>query len=237
MFDVLVNTLAAKVFTLLTGIFVLVYIGAYGVITYFRYAAKNGALYASIKQNKTGEQDVELSPKILKMMLIVYTVVNIVAFLFLIAADSIAIQLYAIIALALSEGLIIGTLLLSLNENIGLKVLQLTIITTCITGAISYFANINTAWLGNYLLFALLMLLVLQCIRLFIKITGWKRKIITLIGIVLFIAFLLYDFNLLKSANSTGALNTWKTAIDFAVNIYLDIINLFYNILDLLSDS
>ena len=48
-----------------------------------------------------------------------------------------------------------------------------------------------------------------------------------------FTLFLIYDFNRLeKLAND----ESWATAIDISVNIYLDIINLFLDLLEILSE-
>jgi len=44
------------------------------------------------------------------------------------------------------------------------------------------------------------------------------------LGAVIFTLYLLYDFNRLETMVGD---ETWGTAIDIAVNIYLDIINLF----------
>ena len=49
-------------------------------------------------------------------------------------------------------------------------------------------------------------------------------------GIVIFTLYLVYDFDSLKQANAAGD-NSWGTAVDIAVNIYLDIINLFIELL------
>ena len=58
----------------------------------------------------------------------------------------------------------------------------------------------------------------------------------TIGGIVLFTFYLIYDFNRLEKAMARGD-ESWGTAVDLAVNIYLDIINLFLLILEALSES
>jgi FtsH-binding integral membrane protein len=55
-------------------------------------------------------------------------------------------------------------------------------------------------------------------------------------GIVIFTLYLVYDFDRLKQANIAGD-NSWGTAIDIAVNIYLDIINLFIELLIAMSEN
>ena len=45
-----------------------------------------------------------------------------------------------------------------------------------------------------------------------------------------------YDFNRLEKAIAAGD-SSWSTAIDIAVNLYLDIINLFIDLLIILAES
>jgi len=47
---------------------------------------------------------------------------------------------------------------------------------------------------------------------------------------------LLYDFNRLEKAIASGD-TSWSTAIEIAVNLYLDIINLFLDLLEILATS
>ena len=56
------------------------------------------------------------------------------------------------------------------------------------------------------------------------------------VGIVIFTLYLIYDFNRLEKAMERGD-ESWGTAIDIAVNIYLDIVNLFLYILEALSEN
>ena len=51
-----------------------------------------------------------------------------------------------------------------------------------------------------------------------------------------FTLYLIYDFNRLEKAMARGD-ESWGTAVDLAVNIYLDIVNLFLYILEALSEN
>ena len=53
--------------------------------------------------------------------------------------------------------------------------------------------------------------------------------------IILLTLYLIYDFNSLEKAIAAGD-NSWGTAIKIAVNLYLDIINLFLDLLEILAD-
>ena len=55
-------------------------------------------------------------------------------------------------------------------------------------------------------------------------------------GVLIFTGYLLYDFDMLKKQMNAGD-DSWSTAIQIAVNLYLDIINLFLDILYILAES
>ena len=63
-----------------------------------------------------------------------------------------------------------------------------------------------------------------------------RRLIQAYFGVVLFTLYLIYDFNRLEKAIARGD-DSWSTAIDIAVNIYLDLINLFIDLLEILASS
>jgi len=237
MIDALFATLTAKTFILLACALSITGAGSFCVIEYFRRAAARGAAFATLGTNKYGEPDIIPDPGLVKKIFWPFLILNVVAFLFLLFSGSIAVKLLAFAVFALTDGLTIGLVLISTNERLGLRVMMLTALATLISGFIGYFGNLDLAWMGSYLFFALLALIVVGFVRLFVKITGWKRRLIASLGILVFVGYLLYDFSALKAAKGTAALNNWATAIDFSVNIYLDIINLFLEILDALSDD
>ena len=63
-----------------------------------------------------------------------------------------------------------------------------------------------------------------------------RRLLYSYAGVVIFSLYLIYDFNALEKAIARGD-NSWGTAVDIAVNLYLDIINLFLDLLEILAAS
>ena len=55
-------------------------------------------------------------------------------------------------------------------------------------------------------------------------------------GVLIFTGYLLYDFDMLEKQMNAGD-ESWSTAIKIAVNLYLDIINLFLDLLQILAES
>ena len=61
-----------------------------------------------------------------------------------------------------------------------------------------------------------------------------RRLIQAYVGVILFTLYLVFDFNRLEKAIARGD-ESWSTAIDLAVNIYLDLINIFIDLLRILA--
>lgn len=57
------------------------------------------------------------------------------------------------------------------------------------------------------------------------------------LGVLVFTGYLLFDFNRLAKAKAVALANNWETALSFAINIYLDVINLFIYLVQFMSSS
>jgi len=235
--DSVFDTLVAKTFVLLAGALLICLLGAFGVVEYFRRAAVRGASYVTIGKNASGEIDLTPEPGLVKTLFWPALVINFAAYMFLAATDAVTLRLVAFAVCAFTEGWAIGLVLLTIDERLGLRVLGLTTLATLAAGSIGYFGNLDVNWIGSYLFVALFALLLITLVRLVVKISGPERRVIAGFGVLIFTGYLLYDFSALKAARGAGAKNDWSTALDFSLNIFLDIINLFLQILDALTDD
>ena len=111
-----------------------------------------------------------------------------------------------------------------------------TTLSVFMTAAIVYFSDTDFGFLGSFLFFALLGLVIVRILKEWVIKDSSFSMIQTGIGIIIFTFYLIYDFNRLEKAMVQGD-ESWGTAVDLAVSIYLDIINLFLLILELLSES
>ncbi len=111
-----------------------------------------------------------------------------------------------------------------------------TTLSVFMTAAIVYFSDTDFGFLGSFLFFALLGLVIVRILKEWVIKDSSFSMIQTGIGIIIFTFYLIYDFNRLEKAMARGD-ESWGTAVDLAVSIYLDIINLFLLILELLSES
>ena len=231
------ETLLSKTLFILSISLGFCFLGALGIVKYFQRAYKRGASYVTAKTNDNGQLDLEVAPDLLSKIFWPALILNIITFVVLMFfRENIPLNFFLMSLFTFTDGITIGIVLLEIDENIGIKVTAITAITTLLASLIGMYSGIDFSFLGKFLFFALLGLIVVSIIRLFVSIKGFHRKVIAAIGILIFIGYLLYDFNNLEKAKNIAKLNNWNTALDFSVDIYLDIINLFLQILDLLSD-
>lgn len=110
----------------------------------------------------------------------------------------------------------------------------LTFITVLSTGIIVFLSPIDFSFLGLFLFIALGTLIVLSLLNAYVFKQKISRVTLSWFGVILFTLYLIYDFNALEKSYLQGD-QSWRTAVHIAVNLYIDIINLFLDILEILS--
>jgi FtsH-binding integral membrane protein len=119
-------------------------------------------------------------------------------------------------------------------QNIVTQAFLGTALAVITTACVVFTTDIDFDFLGRFLFIALLMLVVMGLINAFFI----RSRIVSLakayIGAVVFTLYLLFDFNQLEKKAGD---ESWSTAINISVNIYLDIVNLFLDLLQILADS
>lgn len=102
------------------------------------------------------------------------------------------------------------------------------------TAGIVFLTSIDFSFLGGFLLISLFMLIVMGLLNIFFFRSGIFSLVRAYIGAVIFTLYLLYDFGRLEKMAGD---QSWGVAISIAVDIYLDIINLFFYLLEILAES
>jgi len=119
-------------------------------------------------------------------------------------------------------------------HNIVFQALFATAIAVFATSGMVFLTKIDFSFLGGFLLIALIILILMGIGNAIF----FKSRIFSIIkayfGVLIFTLYLLYDFNQLEKLAGD---ESWGAAVSIAVNIYLDIINLFLYILEILADS
>ena len=121
-------------------------------------------------------------------------------------------------------------------QNLLLQATLATCVAVLSTAAIVAFSSTDFGFLGPFLFIALIALVICELFNKFLFKTKRSRLLKTYAGIVIFTLYLIFDFSILEERIADGD-ESWGTAVQIAVNIYLDIINLFLYILQALAES
>lgn len=119
-----------------------------------------------------------------------------------------------------------------LGADVVLKAFIVTVFAFIAIAIFGYVTKFNFGFLGNFLFFALLILLIAMIVGIFIPFGNTLNLIISIVGIAIFAGFTLYDFN--KIARE--GIHEEDIPIT-VINIYLDFINLFLYVLRFLQFS
>jgi modulator of FtsH protease len=142
-------------------------------------------------------------------------------------------NLVLLFAFATLEGVLLGGILeVYLARGLGLLVLNAaagTGLVVLIAGGYGYTTKRDLSGLGSFLFVGLLVLLGTSLVGLFLHL-AFLQVAIAAGGAVLFTAFLVYDLNRIARAGQVSQGDT----ILMAVSVYLDVVNLFLYLLQLL---
>lgn len=168
---------------------------------------------------------------------LIAAIINIVAFLLLIYFQTkTPLNMVLMFAFTLSSGYTLGLFAFAYGD-VAQKAIALTAGTTLLAGILANFGNIDFTGLGKILGIALIVFVVISIVRIFVRIKEGASRFMAGAGTLLFTGYLLYDFSRLAKVKAIAAANNWETALSFAISIYLDIINLLIQLMQLLSLS
>ncbi len=188
--------------------------------------------------NEDGLLDLEIDWSGIRPYNIIVLVLDIILFLLLLFLGkedlSIGIPLFSIWSIL--TGILLALTLISVDENLGTKVLAITVTITIASALFGIYSGIDFGFMGGFLFIALLLLLAGNLVRLFIAIPRASQRVMAFFGVLIFTGYLLFDFNRIAKLEEKVEANTWPAAMDLAISIYLDIINIFLFLLDLLSE-
>ena len=146
---------------------------------------------------------------------------------------SVSMSLFAV--WSITTGIMLALCLIEVDENLGAKVLSITALIVFATFAVGVYTKIDFGFLGGFLFIALCGLILFSLVRIFSSMPRATERWISGIGVVIFTLYLIYDFNRLAKLEAAG-INDWHTAVRISISIYLDIINLFLDLLDAMSN-
>ena len=213
------ETLFAKTFLLLTLSLFTAYIGSLFAFKKMKHAIEEGG------------------PEKIKGQMYAAIIANIIAFVLLMfLGERTPLNMILMFVFTISSGFTLGVYTTQYGD-VAQKAVALTAGTTLLTGLLASFSNIDFTGLGKILGIVLIIFVIISIIRIFVKIRGTGHKLLASVGVLLFTGYLLYDFSRLAKLKAVAAANNWETALNFAISIYLDIINLLMQLMQLLSSS
>jgi len=228
-------TLMSKTFLILGLSLGLCYFGAYLVIEYFRRAFQQKKSYVTATRNEEGEYDLEVDQKHLMRLFWPALILNVIAYFCLLSVrETFPLNMVLMGVFTLTDGVTLGVVLISVDENLALRVSWLTALVTVGAGLVSWYSEIDFSVIAGLLFWALCGLLLFTIYSIFKKIGEFAHQVMAAVGIVIFTGYLLLDFGKLKQAQESADLNDWSPALNMSIHIYLDIINLFLQILKLM---
>jgi FtsH-binding integral membrane protein len=231
------ETLFAKTFTILGAQLFVTWLSAVGIIAWVRYLYLTNTEGVTGTTNADGKLDLDIDWDRIKSYFYILLVVDFAVFLFLLfkGTGNLALGIPLFTIWSVLTGIELALVLISVDENLGGKVLAITATITFIAAGVGMYSGIKFTALGPFLFIALTLLLLGNLIRLFISIPRVSQRVMAFFGVLIFSGYLLFDFNRLAILKGLPGSNSWYVAIKLAIGIYLDIINLFLDLLDLLS--
>lgn len=228
----MLDTLYGKTFLILTIQLALTWASTFLFILWLRQRYYARAAWVGSNQLLSGELDLELDWQAVAPWFWLLLGVDVAVFLLLlfVGQHNLAIGLPLFCLWSLLTGIELALALVAVDENLGGKVLALTAMLTFAAFLVGAYAGIDFSFLGSTLFAGLTLVLLGGLYRLLFSISDGWRRLLALFGCAVFVGYLVFDFNRLTRSPR----NDWEKALDLAISLYLDIINLFLHLLDLL---
>lgn len=103
-------------------------------------------------------------------------------------------------------------------------------------GLIGYYTKLDLTKIGIYLMMALLAIIICVIVNLFIN-NNTFDLVISIISMLIFIGFTAYDVQKIKNLSLDGGIPEDNLSIIGALNLYLDYINIFLDLLRIIGNS
>jgi FtsH-binding integral membrane protein len=230
-------TLESKTYFILSIQLFITWVAAQLTLLRFHKLYLQGMPWITATKNKQGQIDLDIDFLRIKLWFWILMVIDIIVFLVLFfwgQNQELSVSMAIFSVWSLITGVQVALALVSVDENLGARILAITASIVFAAALINAYSGIDFSFLGLGLFIALCLLILFNIVRLFVAMPRMITRVVAGIGVVIFTLYLLYDFSRLEELQEAGY-NDWPTATNIAIHIYLDIINLFLELLDALS--
>lgn len=132
---------------------------------------------------------------------------------------------------ALVTGLTFSSIFVVYELGSIIYVFGITSIVFLIFALLGYYTNVDLSKFGTYLLMGLIAIIIASIVNMFVGSSSLEFAI-TIIALLIFVGYVAYDINMLKKSNIYE--QNENLPIYWALQLYLDFINLFIRLLRLL---
>lgn len=225
-----------KTFALLSMQLTVTLLAVMGTTLSFRWMHERGHPQISVTTNSDGQLDLHVDMSWLRPAVYAFLVLDIVVFiaLLLFGRGDLTTGVFLLGLWSVINGVQLSLLFINVDENIAARVMTIAVSATIVCALFGMYSGIDVSGMGGFLYVLLLVLLAGNIVRLFVRLGDMTRRIYAGCGVLLFLGYLVFDFNMLSRQQAAGV-NDWDTALLMTINIYLDIINLILYLLDLMS--
>lgn len=138
---------------------------------------------------------------------------------------------------SITTGIELELVLLSYDHGLGRKVAALTGCIVFFALLIGAYSKIDFGFLEIPLFIALCFLLILSIAQILVGMSTIKQRVIAFFGVIIFSLYLVFDFFQIAQKEKIDPHGSWPEAMHVSIKIYLDIINLFLQLLKAMGKS
>jgi hypothetical protein len=133
-------------------------------------------------------------------------------------------------------GITFSSIFVVYNINSIIYVFLATSLLMLIFALIGYFTKMDLTKLGTFLLMAIIGILIMSIINMFVGNESFDL-IISIISVIVFVIYIAFDIQKIKQLYQQGNIQEENLAIYGALQLYLDFINIFLDLLRIFGDN
>ena len=229
-------TLFSKTFLILGSQLLIMLIGAKAALAFIRNLYAEGAAGVPASRSDHGGVDIRIGWEFIGPYFSGLLMLDIFLFLFLMfyGIENLRIGVPVFFTWSAIVGAQVALALVTFDADLGTRVLAIAVLIALLAALAGMYQGMASSALLKSLFFALTGLTIFGIMRLLLSIQRSAQRVSALFGVLAFTCYLLFDFHHLHRLGRASA-NNWHGAMSVSISVYLDVINLFFDLLDAIS--